>query len=95
VTRDYYANLLKNGGDLDMEERYGKAITDLQLRNPGAAIPDLQWLVREYPKVTQFYGALGQAYLMNGQLRESRRFSTRPSGCSRATCRSPSGCPSA
>jgi len=72
VTRDYYANLLKNGGDLDMEERYGKAITDLQLRNPGAAIPDLQWLVREYPKVTQFYGALGQAYLMNGQLRESQ-----------------------
>ena len=28
--------------------------------------------MREYPKVTQFYGALGQAYLMNGQLRESQ-----------------------
>ena len=26
----------------------------------------------EYPKVTQFYGALGQAYLANGQLKESQ-----------------------
>ena len=28
--------------------------------------------VHEYPKVTQFYGALGQAYLANGQLKESQ-----------------------
>jgi predicted Zn-dependent protease len=29
-------------------------------------------LLREFPKVTQFYGALGQAYLANGQLKESQ-----------------------
>ena len=27
--------------------------------------------MREYPKVTQFYGALGQAYLVNNQFKES------------------------
>src|SRR6185437_617272 len=40
--------------------------------NPAAAIPDLTALVHEYPKVDQFYGALGQAYLANGQLKESQ-----------------------
>jgi predicted Zn-dependent protease len=54
-----------------MEQRYGKDIADISMRNPGAAIPDLQALVGEYPKVTQFYGALGQAYMLNGQLKES------------------------
>jgi len=29
-------------------------------------------LLLEYPRVTQFYGALGQAYLANGQLKESQ-----------------------
>jgi predicted Zn-dependent protease len=32
----------------------------------------LQGLLQEYPKVTQFYGALGQAYLANGQTKESQ-----------------------
>ncbi|MEA3149706.1 MAG: beta-barrel assembly-enhancing protease [Gammaproteobacteria bacterium] len=70
--RDYYVNLVKNGAGLTMEERYGKDIADIAMRNPTAAIPDLQTLVREYPKVTQFYGALGQAYMLNGQLKESQ-----------------------
>jgi predicted Zn-dependent protease len=72
LVRDYYVNLVKNGAGLTMEERYGKDIADLSMRNPAAAIPDLQALVREYPKVTQFYGALGQAYMMNSQLKESQ-----------------------
>jgi predicted Zn-dependent protease len=72
VVHEYYASLAKNGGGLDMEERYGRAIVEIQLRNPGAAIPDLQALVQEYPKVTQFHGALGQAYLLNGQLKQSQ-----------------------
>ena len=72
VARDYYASLLKNGGGLDIEERYGKAVADINVRNPAAAIPDLQQLLEEFPKVTQFYGALGQAYLANGQTKESQ-----------------------
>jgi len=72
VVRDYYASLVKNGAGVTMEDRYGKDIADIAMRNPTAAIPDLQGLVREYPKVTQFYGALGQAYMLNGQLKESR-----------------------
>jgi beta-barrel assembly-enhancing protease len=72
VVRDYYANLVKNGAGLTMEERYGKDVANINLRNPAAAIPDLQALVREYPKVTQLYGALGQAYLLDNQLKESR-----------------------
>jgi predicted Zn-dependent protease len=55
-----------------MEQRYGKDVADIAMRNPSAAIPDLQALVREYPKVTQFYGALGQAYMLNGQLKDSQ-----------------------
>ena len=69
--RDYYASLARNGAGKNIEERYGKAVADIATRNPSAAIPDLQALVNEYPKVTQFYGALGQAYLVNGQLKES------------------------
>jgi predicted Zn-dependent protease len=72
VAREYYANVLKNGGGLSIEERYGKAVADINAKNPAAAIPDLQGLLREFPKVTQFYGALGQAYLANGQLKESQ-----------------------
>jgi beta-barrel assembly-enhancing protease len=72
TVRDYYASLVKNGAGLTMEERYGKDVADIGMRNPSAAIPDLQALVREYPKVTQFYGALGQAYMLNGQLKESQ-----------------------
>lgn len=69
--RQYYTNLLKNGGGKTIQERYGKDVAEIALRNPTAAIPDLQALVQEYPKVTQFYGALGQAYLENKQLKES------------------------
>jgi beta-barrel assembly-enhancing protease len=72
VAREYYANVLKNGGGLTIEERYGKAVADINAKSPAAAIPDLQALLREFPKVTQFYGALGQAYLANGQLKESQ-----------------------
>jgi beta-barrel assembly-enhancing protease len=71
VARQYYVNLLKNGGGKTIEERYGRDVAEIATRNPTAAIPDLQELVREYPKVTQFYGALGQAYLVNNQLKES------------------------
>jgi beta-barrel assembly-enhancing protease len=72
AARDYYASLVKNGGGKSSEERYGKAVADIATRNPATAIPDLQALVKEYPKVNQFYGALGQAYLANGQLKESQ-----------------------
>jgi predicted Zn-dependent protease len=71
AARQYYVNLLKNGGGKTIEERYGKDVAEIEVRNPAAAIPDLQELVRDYPKVTQFYGALGQAYLGNNQLKES------------------------
>ncbi len=70
--RDYYASLIKNGGGKNIEDRYGMAVAEIATRNPALAIPDLQALVKEYPKVDQFYGALGQAYLANGQLKESQ-----------------------
>ena len=72
AAREYYVSLTKNGGGKTIEERYGKAVADIAARNPAAAIPDLQALVNEYPKVSQFYGALGQAYLVSGQLKESQ-----------------------
>jgi predicted Zn-dependent protease len=72
LVHDYYTNMVKNGAGLTMEERYGKDVADIRMRNPAAAIPDLQALVREYPRVTQFHGALGQAYMLNNQLRESK-----------------------
>jgi predicted Zn-dependent protease len=72
LIRDYYATLVKNGSGLSMEQRYGKDVADITMRNAVAAIPDLQSLVREYPKVTQFYGALGEAYMLNGQLADSQ-----------------------
>ncbi len=71
TARDYYANLAKNGGGLSIEDRYGQDVAHINAREPAAAIPDLKELVHEYPKVTQFYGALGQAYLANQQLKES------------------------
>jgi beta-barrel assembly-enhancing protease len=72
AAHEYYVNLLKNGSGLSIEQRYGKAVSDIAMRNPSVAIPELQALVNEYPKVNQFYGALGQAYLANGQLKESQ-----------------------
>ena len=71
AARQYYVNLLKNGGGKTIQERYGKDVAEIATRSPAAAIPDLQELVREYPKVPQFYGALGQAYLANNQFKES------------------------
>ncbi len=71
TAREYYANLVKNGAGLDIAERYGRAVADINARNPAGAIPELQSLLSEYPKITQFYGALGQAYLANGQTKES------------------------
>jgi beta-barrel assembly-enhancing protease len=71
AARQYYANLLKNGGGKSIQERYGKDVAEIATRSAAAAIPDLQELVREYPKVPQFYGALGQAYLANNQFKES------------------------
>ena len=73
AAREYYANLAKNGAGKSIEDRYGKAVAEIATRNPAAAIPDLQALVNEYPKVNQFYGALGQAYLANGQLKDSEQ----------------------
>ncbi len=71
VARQYYVNLLKNGGGKTIQERYGKDVAEIGCRNPAAAIADLKELVRDYPKVTQFYGALGQAYAANNQYKES------------------------
>ena len=71
AARQYYANLLKNGGGKTLQERYGKDVAEIANRNPAAAIADLQELVNDFPKVTQFYGALGQAYAMNNQYKES------------------------
>jgi predicted Zn-dependent protease len=71
TARAYYISVVKNGGGKTIEERYGRAVADIGTRNPADAIPDLEALVREYPKVTQFYGALGQAYMANNQLKES------------------------
>lgn len=72
TVREYYANLVKNGAGMTMEERYGKAIADIYAKDPAAAIPELKALINEYPKVNEFYGGLGQAYLANGQLKESQ-----------------------
>jgi len=72
AAHEYYANLVRNGAGLSIESRYGSDVADIETRNPAAAIPDLRALVKEYPKVNQFYGALGQAYLANGQFKESQ-----------------------
>jgi predicted Zn-dependent protease len=71
AARQYYVNLLKNGGGKTLEERYGRDVAEIANRNPAAAIADLQDLVHDFPKVTQFYGALGQAYAANNQYKES------------------------
>lgn len=72
TVREYYRSLIKNGGGQSIEERYGMAVAETAAKNPGAAITDLQALIKENPRVTQFYGALGQAYLANGQIKESQ-----------------------
>jgi predicted Zn-dependent protease len=72
AAREYYAGLVKNGGGMNVEERYGRAVAAIAAKDPGAAVSELQSLVHEYPKVTQYYGALGQALLANGQAKESQ-----------------------
>src|ERR1700761_8893525 len=58
---DHYNGLIRNGGGKDVQERYGKDVALIELKRPAEAIPDLQALLKENPRVTQFYGALGQA----------------------------------
>ena len=71
TTVEYYASLQKNGGGRTLEERYGMAVAETSAGDPQAAITGLKELLKEYPKVTQLYGALGQAYLASNQYRES------------------------
>jgi beta-barrel assembly-enhancing protease len=71
VTIEYYDSLIRNGGGATMEMRYGRAVAYITAKNPGPAIQELRALLQDYPKITQFYGALGQAYLENGQFKES------------------------
>jgi predicted Zn-dependent protease len=71
TAREYYLNLVKNGGGKAVEERYGLAVANLGAKLPADAVVELRELVHEYPKVTQFYGALGQALLAAGQIQES------------------------
>src|SRR5271156_2658841 len=49
VAREYYANLAKNGGGLNLVPRNGKALAHIAARKPALAIPDLQALLLEYP----------------------------------------------
>ncbi|HEX3846156.1 MAG TPA: M48 family metalloprotease [Steroidobacteraceae bacterium] len=72
IAREHYANLIKNGGGKSIEDRYGKAVADIATRNSAVAIPELQALINENPKVNTFYGTLGEAYLANGQVKESQ-----------------------
>jgi predicted Zn-dependent protease len=72
TARAYYVGLVKNGGGGSADRRYGQAVADIATGNPATAIPELRALVHEYPKVTQYYGGLGQALLADGQLKESR-----------------------
>jgi predicted Zn-dependent protease len=71
TTVEYYANLRKNGGGKTLEERYGMAVAQIAAGDPAGATRELKSLLLEYPKVTQLYGALGQAYLANNQYAES------------------------
>jgi predicted Zn-dependent protease len=73
VARDYYLDLIKNGGGKTVEERYGLAIAYINAKNPAAAIVELRALVQEYPKVTQYHSALGQALLADGQINASQK----------------------
>jgi predicted Zn-dependent protease len=68
---DYYNGMVKNGAGKSLEMRYGRAVAYTQAKMPQPAIEELAALLHEYPKVTQLYGALGQAYLANGQVKES------------------------
>ena len=68
AVHEYYMNLLKNGAGREVSDRYGNDVAAILRRRPAEAIPDLQALIDEYPKITLFYGALGQAYAADGEL---------------------------
>ncbi len=72
AAKAYYEGLIKNGSGRSAEQRYGLAVANIALGNAAPAITELKSLVAEYPKVTQYYGALGQALLASGQIAESR-----------------------
>ncbi|HVC01722.1 MAG TPA: M48 family metalloprotease [Steroidobacteraceae bacterium] len=63
----YYQDLLHNGGGRGLDDRYGMAVAETYAKDPAPAIKELKALLARYPRVTQLYGALGQAYLANGQ----------------------------
>lgn len=69
---EYYRDLLKNGGGRDLDDRYGMAVAETRAKMPKPAIVELQKLLLQEPKITQLYGALGQAYLADGQLKQSQ-----------------------
>ncbi len=73
AVHEYYVNLFKNGGGNDLADRYGNDVANVQRGHAAEAIPDLESLVRDYPKVTQFYGELGQAYAAAGRMPDSIR----------------------
>ena len=68
----YYADLQRNGGGQDLDDRYGLAVAETYAKDPVPAIAQLKSLLDRYPRITQLYGALGQAYLANGQLKTSQ-----------------------
>ncbi len=71
VAVQYYNDLVKNGAGMTLAERYGRAAAYIAAKEPQPAIQQLQALLAEYPKVTQLYGALGQAYLVADNTKES------------------------
>jgi beta-barrel assembly-enhancing protease len=72
VARNYYLERDKNGAPLTQEERYGRAFAALQVGDVTDSVPEFESLVREFPKVTQYHSALGQALLAADRKDESR-----------------------
>jgi predicted Zn-dependent protease len=72
IAHTYYVNLVKNGSGQNLEERYGDAVANIAAKNPAAAVKELEELVRDYPKITQFHSTLGQALLADGRFKESQ-----------------------
>jgi len=50
VVRDYYASLVKNGAGLSMEQRYGKDVADINMRNPVRRSPICRHWCASIPK---------------------------------------------
>ncbi|HUY82970.1 MAG TPA: M48 family metalloprotease [Steroidobacteraceae bacterium] len=68
----YYEDLRRNGGGRDLDDRYGLAVAYTYAHDAAPAIPILKRLLAENPRITQLYGALGQAYLGNNQPKRSQ-----------------------